>query len=89
MGSDTENSPPARQGLRKVRVYEGLTQTELNSLSDVSVSTISAAENGGLPSERIQFDLLHAINTNPKKRDSSHSYVLADLFPTESSAPSS
>lgn len=71
--------------LREIREYEGLSQAELAALADVSIDTISDAENRRRRvSKRIQNKLVHGLNGNPRKHQcpgSDQLYQRKDVFP--------
>lgn len=68
--------------LREFREHEGLTQPELARLADVSVGTVSDAENGRGPLKKVtQNKLVNGLSVNSKKRDKTHTYSWEEVFP--------
>lgn len=71
-----------QNNLRDIRESEGLSQLDLAALADVSIDTISDAENHTRQLKRkTQFKIVNGLNANPNKIDRSRRYELKDVFP--------
>jgi transcriptional regulator with XRE-family HTH domain len=68
--------------LRAIRESEGLSQGDLSALSNVSIDTISDAENGRRPlSQRLRQKIANGLNANPNKVSADHRYTVDEVFP--------